>query len=77
MQKSDDMNDTLKDIIRINGTLHQFLKENMQFGIFNMEDIHKMMLCFGTCVFHVPMTTVLIQKTSFFKSGKKVKLDMY
>ena len=41
-----------------------------------MEDIHEMMLWNLTCMFRVPMTTVLIQITSFFKSGKSPKVEV-
>jgi len=42
-----------------------------------MEDIHEMMLWNLTCMFRVDMTTVLIQITSFFKSGKCLKVDAF
>ena len=61
-------------MIRINCTLYEFLRENMRTGISNMEDIHEMMLWSSTCIFRIPMTTVLIQITSFFKSGKSLKV---
>ena len=66
-----------KDMIRMNCTLYEFLKENMRIGISNMEDIHEMMLWNLTCMFHVLMTTVLIQIKSFFKSGKSLKVDAF
>ena len=66
-----------KDMIRINFTLYEFLRENIRTGISNMEDIHEMMLWKLTFMFGVPMTTVLIQITSFFKSGKSPKLDAF
>ena len=64
-------------MIRINCTLYEFLRENMRTGISNMEDIHEMMLWSLTCMFRVPMTTVLIQITSFFKSEKSIKVDAF
>eukprot|EP00493_Phyllostaurus_siculus_P024202 UN24539 len=33
-----------KDMIRIYSTSHQFLGENVQIDVFNMEDIYKIML---------------------------------
>ena len=45
-------------MIRINCTLYEFQRENMRTGIFNMEDIHEMILWNLTCVFLVSMTTV-------------------
>ena len=33
----------VKDMIRINFTLYEFPRENIQTGISNMEDIHEMM----------------------------------
>ena len=64
-------------MICINCTLYEFLRENMWTGISNMEDIHEMMLWNLICMFRVPMTTVLIQITSFFKSGKSFKVDAF
>ena len=62
-----------KDMIHINCTLHEFLMENIGTGIFNMEDIYEMMLWNITCMFCVPITTVLIQITLFFKSERILK----
>ena len=44
-------------------------------GISNMKDIQEMMLWNWTCVFRVPMTTVLIQITSFLKFINRLKVD--
>ena len=60
-----------------NWMLHEFLKEIMQAGISNMEDIHKLMLWNKTCVFHVHKTIVLIQKTSFFKCAQKLEVHAF
>ena len=73
----DKIQNPTKHMIRINCTLYEFLRENMRTGISNMEDIHEMMLWNLTCMFRVPMTTVLIQITSFFKSGKCLKVDAF
>ena len=66
-----------KDMIRINFTLYEFLRENIRTGISNMEDIHGIVLWKLTFMFVVFMTTVLIQITSFFKSGKSPKVDAF
>ena len=49
-----------------NWTLFQFLRENMQAGISNMEDIHELIIWNDIYAFHVHMTTVLIEKTPLF-----------
>ena len=72
-----DSKNTEKDMIRINCTLYKFLRENMRTGISNMEDMHEMILWNLTCMFRAPMTTVLIQITSFFKSGKSLKVEVF
>ena len=64
-------------MIRTNCTLYKFLQENMRTGISNTEDICEMMLWNLTCVFRVPMTTVLIQITSFLNPGKSLKVDAF
>ena len=50
-----------------NWTWYKFLRENMQAGIYIMEDIHELMLWNDTCAFRVHMTAVLIKKTSLFR----------
>ena len=67
----------IKDMIRINCTLHPLQKQNMQTEISNMRDIHEIMLLSGAYVFCDPMITVLIQKTSFFKCVKSLKVDAF
>ena len=67
----------MKGMIHIRLTLNEFIWENMQAGISNMEDIHKIMLKSKTCVFRVRMTTVLIQITSFLKCAKSLKVDAF
>ena len=67
----------IKDMIRINCTLHPFQKQNMRTEISNMRDIHEIMLLSGAYVFCDPMITVLIQKTSFFKCVKSLKVDAF
>ena len=52
-------------------------KENMRTEISNMRDIHEIMLLSGAYVFCDPMITVLIQKTSFFKCVKSLKVDAF
>ena len=64
-------------MIRINYTLHQFLRENMRTGISNMKDIRKLMLGNFTYMFRVPMTVVLIQISSFCKSTQRLKVYTY
>ena len=66
-----------KDMIRINYTVNKILRVNMRTGISNMEDILEMMLQSGTCMFRAPMTTLLIQISSFFKCVKRLKVDAF
>ena len=58
-----------------NWTLYNFLRENMQAGISNMENIHELMFWNKTCVFRVYKTTVLIQKTSIFNVCTKARIS--
>ena len=67
----------IKDMIRINCTSHPFQKQNMRTEISNMRNIHEIMLLSGAYVFCDPMITVLIQKTSFFKCVKSLKVDAF
>ena len=54
-----------------NWTWHKFLRENMQAGISNMEDIRELMLWSEICVFRVHKTTVLIP---VFKCVQRLKV---
>ena len=64
-------------MIHIKLTLHEFIGENMQAGISNMEDIHELMLWSDTFVFRVHKTTVLIQKASFFKCAQRLEVHAF
>lgn len=64
-------------MIRINYTLHQFLRKNTRAGISNMEDSHEMMLWSWTCVFRDPMTIVLMHIISLLKGAKTLKVDAF
>ena len=66
-----------KDMIHIKFTLHEFIGENMQAGISNMEDIHELMLWSDIFVFRVHKTTVLIQKASFFKCAQRLEVHAF
>ena len=66
-----------KDMIHIKLTLHEFIGENMQAGISNMEDIHELMLWSDIFVFRVHKTTVLIQKASFFKCAQRLEVHAF
>ena len=60
-----------------NWTLHKFLRENMQAGISNIEDIHELIIWNDTCVFGVRMTTVLIQKTPLFGCVQRLEVHAF
>ena len=60
-----------------NWTLHKFLRENMQAGISNMEDIHELIIWNGTYAFRVHMTTVLIEKTSLFGCVQRLEVHAF
>ena len=42
-----------------------------------MEDILEMRLQSGTCVFHVPISTVVIQITTFSECAQSLKVDAF
>ena len=64
-------------MIHIKLTLHEFIGENMQAGISNMEDIHDLMLWSDIFGFRVHKTTVLIQKASFFKCAQRIEVHAF
>ena len=60
-----------------NWTLHKFLRENMQAGISNMEDIHELIIWNDTYAFRVHMTTVLIGKTPLFGCVQRLEVHAF
>ena len=60
-----------------NWSLHKFLRENMQAGISNMEDIHELIIWNDTYAFCVHMTTVLIEKTSLFGCVQRLEVHAF
>ena len=60
-----------------NWTLHKFLRENMQAGISNIEDINELIVWNETCVFRVRMTTVLIQKTPLCRCVQRLEVHAF
>ena len=61
-----------------NWTWHKVLRENMQAGNSNMEDIHELIIWNDTYAFRVHMTIVLIEKhhySSVYRGSKFMHFD--